>query len=41
VSFDESATGRFTARSILVDTDPASLDLIRASPLAKLFRPDW
>jgi hypothetical protein len=41
VSFDESPAGKFTARSILVDTDPASLDLIRRSPLAGLFRRDW
>ena len=40
VYFNEGQNGRYVPRSILVDLEPGTIDVARASPYGKLFRPD-
>ncbi|NKC16569.1 MAG: hypothetical protein GKR94_31530 [Gammaproteobacteria bacterium] len=40
VFFKETGEFRFTPRVVLVDLEPGTLDVIKASPTASLFRPD-
>ncbi|GAA5858247.1 hypothetical protein JCM8547_004618, partial [Rhodosporidiobolus lusitaniae] len=40
VYFTEAASNKYVPRSVLVDLEPGTMDVIRASPLGSLFRPD-
>merc|ERR1711991_1079842 len=40
VYFEESGENRYVPRSILVDLEPGTLDVIKANPIGKTFRPD-
>ncbi|KAM0668865.1 hypothetical protein ACQRIU_002427 [Beauveria bassiana] len=40
VYFHENAGRKYVPRVVLVDLEPGTMDAVRASPLAKLFRPD-
>jgi len=40
VYFKETGQKRFTPRSTLVDLEPGTLDVIKASPMGTLFKPD-
>ena len=40
VYFKEAGALRFVTRTALVDLEPGSLDVIRASPIGTMFKPD-
>ncbi|KAK8148602.1 hypothetical protein G3M48_009702 [Beauveria asiatica] len=40
VYFHENAGRKYVPRVVLVDLEPGTMDAVRASPLARLFRPD-
>ena len=40
VYFTEANNNKYVPRSIQIDLEPAVVDLVRAGPLANLFRPD-
>ena len=40
VYYQEVGTMRFVPRACLVDLDPSTMDVIKASPMAALFKPD-
>ncbi|KAJ1982639.1 structural constituent of cytoskeleton [Dimargaris verticillata] len=40
VYFNEASNNKYVPRSVLVDLESGTMDAIRSSPLAKLFRPD-
>ena len=40
VYFKEAGTLRFVPRAALVDLEPGTLDVIKASPMGKMFKPD-
>ena len=40
VYFKEGSKGKYVPRSILVDLEPGTIDVARACPYGKLFRPD-
>jgi len=40
VYFRESGTRKFTPRALLVDLEPGTLDVIKAQPMGKMFKPD-
>ena len=40
VYFEESGENRYVPRACLVDLEPGTLDVIKANPIGKTFRPD-
>ncbi|GAA6018688.1 hypothetical protein JCM10207_009013 [Rhodosporidiobolus poonsookiae] len=40
VYYNEAAGNKYVPRSVLVDLEPGTMDVIRASPMGNLFRPD-
>ncbi|KAM0673592.1 Tubulin beta chain (Beta tubulin) [Gurleya vavrai] len=40
VYYNESSTGLYVPRSVLVDLEPGTMDNVRQGPLGQLFRPD-
>ncbi|GAA5941197.1 hypothetical protein JCM10213_007451 [Rhodosporidiobolus nylandii] len=40
VYYNEAASNKYVPRSVLVDLEPGTMDVIRASPMGGLFRPD-
>ena len=40
VYFHEPGERRFVPRAVLVDLEPGTLDVIKESPVGKLFKPD-
>ncbi|KAI9012522.1 Tubulin/FtsZ, GTPase domain-containing protein, partial [Phycomyces nitens] len=40
VFYNEGYQGKYVPRAVLVDLEPATMDVIRASPYGKIFRPD-
>ena len=39
-NFEESGENRYVPRACLVDLEPGTLDVIKANPIGKTFRPD-
>ncbi|GAA5892007.1 hypothetical protein JCM8208_002967 [Rhodotorula glutinis] len=40
VYYNEAAANKYVPRAVLVDLEPGTMDVIRASPMGELFRPD-
>ena len=40
VFYQEVATLRYVPRAILIDTEPGTIDTVKASPMGKIFKPD-
>ena len=40
VYFQQTGDGRFVPRSVLVDLDPSTIDMIKSSPIRNIFKPD-
>ncbi|KAM9845896.1 tubulin beta-4B chain-like isoform 3-T3 [Aulostomus maculatus] len=40
VYYNEAPGGRYTARAVLIDLEPGSVDSVRSGPLGQIFRPD-
>ena len=40
VYFDDTSSGKYTPRAVLVDLEPGTMDSVKASKIGKLFKPD-